>query len=501
MKKNDWILAISTLIYSYLFYKQGLGINFLLFTVCLIAMLIYRNDKVYKNKHWKLAAAGSFLSALCITIYGNGMSAFANILSLCILSALSFNPNTSLITSLAFSVYSIVASFVFMIIDGMARIRKSETGRSEGRSVINVMLYIVPFCIALLFFAMYRQSNALFNNFTNKINFNFSSAEYLLFTTFGFFLLYGFFYHKHINFIKTIDEQSSDTLTPENINTSMGLSVDKDRLSGMILFSMLNALLLMVNVLDVKFMWLGGNLPADLNYSELVHEGIQMLIVSIVFAILIIMYYFRGALNFYKENKSIKLLAYAWIIQNIFMVISTAYRNKLYIDEYSLTYLRIGVYVWLLLAAIGLITTFIKIFKIKSNWYLLRTNPWLFYWVLIISCFINWDVMLTEFNINQAMKNNKTLDMMNLLSLSDRNLPQLLSLKESNSACFYNNADYESILTNKKLRVFLNRMNVAEWQSWNYTDSRNYSKILKSYLKGDIKHLPLTNNVQYEINH
>lgn len=498
MKKNDWILAISVAVYSYLFYNQGLGINFLLFNICLIGLLSFRDSAVIKNRNWQFAAAGSIVSAMCIAIYGNGLSLIANLISLLILSALSFNPQTSVITSLCFSIYSIGASGVFMFLDWVERSRKKKNGGNQPPDGINAMLYIVPLGIAFVFFAMYKGSNPLFDDFTNKISINFDFIPgYLFFTIGGFFLLYGFFYHKSIGIIRNIDEKRPNTLNSENIIPNSILSVSKEKLSGLILFVMLNALLLTVNLLDVKFMWLGAALPEGLSYSELVHQGTGGLIASIIIAILIIMYYFRGALNFYKENKIIKLLAYAWIIQNIFMVISTAFRNQLYINEYSLTYLRIGVYVWLILAVIGLITTFIKIYKTKSNWYLLRTNTWLFYAVLVISCFINWDVMVTEFNINQAMKNNKALDESYLLSLSDRNLTQLLLLPDSVVVA----EKYSEITINGKLQSFLKRMYDMDWQSWNYTDSRNYSEILKSYLKGDIKYLPLTNNAQYETSH
>lgn len=419
MKKNDWLLTASVAVYSYLFYQQQLGINFFLFTILLIAFLFLRNKKVYQSKSWLFAAAGSLLSAFCIFYYGNGLSVLANIISLCVLSAFSINPKTSIVTSFFFSLYSISASAVFMILDTIERNRNKEISDSKP-VLVKVMLYIIPVVIAAIFFFMYKASNPVFNNFTEKINLDFISAGWIFFTLGGLCLMYGFFYHKKINVISDKDELASNLLFAKSSNENSIfknlLSIDNEKLSGIILLLLLNILLLTVNILDLNFLWFDGTLPKDLSYSAFLHQGTGALISSIIIAILIILFYFRGGLNFYQGNKTLKVLAGLWIMQNAFMIISTAYRNNLYINEYSLTYKRIGVYIWLLLVLIGLVTTFIKIIKAKSNWYLFRTNGWLFYGVLLFSCFINWDMIVTNFNINRAELKKKPLDTSYLVS-------------------------------------------------------------------------------------
>lgn len=494
MKKNDGILAVAVAVYSFLFYEQGLGVNFLLFTICLITLLCYRDKTVYKARNWQLAAVGSVLSAFCIMFYGDGVSLIANIFSLCLLSAYSFHSRTSVITSLFFTFYSIILSGVFMIIDTIKRFQNNLMKGNSMKS-IKLVLYVIPFLIATMFFFMYKSASPLFNNFTQNINLDFISFSWVFFTMSGLFFMYGFFYHKTILFIRQIDESPSNSLSASSVGPNI-LPIDSEKLSGVILLLMLNILLITVNILDINYLWFDGTLPKDLSYSEFVHQGTEMLIASIVVAILVIMFYFRGALNFHKKNKMLKLLAYLWIIQNVFMVISTAYRNNIYINEYGLTYLRIGVYVWLTLALIGLVTTMIKILKVKSNWYLFRTNAWLFYGVLIMSCFINWDVMLTEFNINRSVKNNRALDKMYLLSLSDKNLPHLFLISDpfKDGTGNSNNEDsgYKAGL-DKKLSLFLQRINLKDWQSWNYYDNHVYQQILKLYLEGKIKQLPSTN--------
>lgn len=508
MKTNDWILTASVAIYSYLFYNQSLGINFLIFTVSLIVLLFLRNKEVIKNKNWIFAAIGSILSAACIAYYGNGLSLTANIISLGILSAFSINPNTSIITSLFFSAYSISASYVFVILDTITRAQKKDPSLENKSGNVKFMLYLVPIIIVVIFFFIYKASNPLFDNFTKKINLDFISMAWILFTFGGFFLLYGFFYHKNIKLIAQNDEDASNNLFEKNTDNEkrfLNLSIENEARSGVILFILLNLLLLTVNALDINFLWFDGTLPKDLSYSQFVHQGTGMLITSIVIAIAIILFYFRGSVNFYEKNRSIKLLAFLWVIQNAFMIISTAFRNQLYINEYCLTYKRIGVFIYLLLALIGLFTTFIKIWKTKSNWYLFRTNGWLFYLVLLLTCFVNWDMMVTNFNILDAVQNKKPLDKNYLVSLSYKNIPQLLTLSEAikdsvnyeeveSSLRYYSNSYYANdykVGLNYKLYSFLDEVQKKEWKSFCCEKKHIYDQVL--FLKNDIIEINLQN--------
>ena len=513
MKKNDWILVASIAAYSYLFYQQSFGVNFLIFTISLIVLLLLRNKEIFKNRSWIAAAIGSLLSASCIAYYGNRLSVTANIISLCILSAFSCQPQTSVITSLLFSFYSISASSVFVIIDTIIRIQNKKKTTENKPSSVKFLLYLLPIFIVIIFFFMYKASNPLFDNFTKKINLDFISAGWMFFTIGGFFLMYGFFYHKNIKAIAYKDAMASNSLFPESTNethTFMSfLSIDNEKLSGIILLGLLNLLLLTVNLLDINFLWFDGTLPKDLSYSAFVHQGTGALITSIIIAILIILFYFRGALNFHSGNKSLKLLACLWIAQNAFMIISTAFRNNLYINEYSLTYKRIGVYVWLILVFIGLVTTFVKIIRTKSNWYLFRTNGWLFYFVLLFSCFINWDVLVTNFNISKAEQKHKPLDTYYLVSLSERNIPQLFALNDSiksqastdddnygtrsdwdRTPLYQYSYNYKPVL-NYKLYRFLDDVQKSEWQSACFEKQRVYEAV--QGFKQNIKEIDLQN--------
>ena len=123
----------------------------------------------------------------------------------------------------------------------------------------------------------------------------------------------------------------------------------------------------------------------------------------------------------------------------------------MYISEYYLTYKRIGVYIYLLLAFIGLITAFIKVKKIKTNWFLFSTNGAVAYSALVLLALFNWDSVITSFNINRARERGRVVDKLYLTGLGGTNLPELLQLKASSKHYDYSFA----YLTDYKLYHFM----------------------------------------------
>ncbi len=501
MKKNDWSIIISVLLYSILFYKQTAGINFLIFNITIIALLLYRNKSLLKSTVWLSVALSALVSSFFIFQFGSALAIVANLFSLFILSAMSIDTRTSFLTSIFLTLCSTAASCVFMFIDWIERKTKKTEGVYKRPFYVKLFLIIIPLLIALVFFFFYQTANPLFYNLTKDINLDFISFSWICFTIGGLLLMYGFFHNEKLKYIGDMDVNASLILTPaiaSRKNFLNGLMrLDTETISGVVLFSMLNILLLLVNVLDIHFLWFDGKLPKGIDHKAFVHDGIGTLITSIIVAILILLFYFRGELNFYNKSKWIKIMAYLWIIQNAFMIFSTAYRNQMYIDESGLSYKKIGVYVYLLLTLIGLITTFIKVWKIKTNWYLFRVNAAVCFYLLVFSCAFNWDIIITDFNIKKHDVEHKKLEKYFLLDISYKNLPQLISLSDTVSntedihARDYYNFSRGTYYTNfktglsKKLYDFMQDYNNMDWPSFCVEKKRVYNEIFEMRNKVD----------------
>lgn len=482
MKTNDYLLISATAAYSFLFYEQNAGINFLIFSVLLIAFLLIRNKDLIRNKKWVLTAIMVLFSSVCIFIHSSALAIIGNCVSLIILSGISFNTKTSALFHFMFGCYSMASSFVYMILDGVKRNEMSakDPNTQKNYKWLGILLVSV---ISILFFLLYKDSSPIFAEYTKWIHFDFTKLSWFFFTGAGLLLVYAFLYHKTIPFIETRENALAIQLEARAIDNKRQNRLDAEKTSLIVLFALLNLMLLVINIGDFNTILLNGELPEGIKHSDFVHNGIASLIVSIILAIGIIMYFLRNDLNFQKGHKFIKSLVLLWILQNTLMLLSTCWRNHIYISEYTLTHLRIGVYVWLALAFIGLVLTAIKITSNKSNWFLIRSNFSAWIVVLVLSGSVDWDLAIARYNLKN--KRIHEIDYNYLFSLSDTAIPELLtfckeklatetvpiSKRESRDYVYYNYPfDYLNLMHNK-LENYLSNY-TSDLRSYDLRDKR-----------------------------
>jgi hypothetical protein len=245
-----------------------------------------------------------------------------------------------------------------------------------------------------------------------------------------------------------------------------------------LLLGLLNLLVLSVNGIDVYYLYILQQLPKGLSFSDYVHDGTNGLIVSIVLAIAVILFYFRGHLNFSTSNKTAKLLATGWVVQNIVLVVTTAQRNWFYIAEYGLTHKRIGVCVFLWLCVAGLALTLIKVVKVKANWFLFRKNAWVVYVTLVVVALINTDALIARYNVQLAWQNEKPVDGYYLNSLSNNTLVALFECYNVDKTLPENKRVFSSYLVSQMKSRYYAVLNREEnWQSYNYNTYLINSKV------------------------
>jgi hypothetical protein len=484
MKKTKLIISIAVLIYSYLFYQESAGFNFLLFTLVLNAGLLIENKELFKKTFIRLFMFGSILSGMGVAISGSTLSIMANLISLILLSVFTVT-NSSLITALLHGGFSFLISWKKILEVWKIKINNAVKAQPNSNPYFTKFLIIgIPVIITLFFFFLYRSSNAIFYEYTKNWSLDFISFDWIFFTLGGLLLVFGFFSPQLIFYVQKVESTFQFNITQYSLkeNTLLGkiIHLDNEYLSGTVLLVLLNLLLFCVNILDGSFLFFNIGL-SNISFSDAVHQGIGTLIVSIFIAISIILIYLRGHLNFYK-TKTFLYLAYAWVLQNIFLVFSTAYKNGLYIHEYGLTYKRIGVYVYLLLAVIGLILTFIKIAKVKTAWYLVCANAWALYVVLLMGSTWNWDGIITNFNMNWAKTNNKQIDLYYLTSLSDNNILQLRVIEYDINSFKISEVEKKNFSQRLKSinNYFEHKYKSTGWKSLTYTQYCTYQVITKN---------------------
>ncbi len=502
MRKKHLLLGVAVLYYSFLFYHQTAGINFLIFNVALIAIALYQENTIWKSNTWLASAFACLLTSASIAYHHTNLSIIANLISLVALMGFSRHRKVSLPTAIANAVVSFMTSHFLAISEKFNLQQAYQTIGGETKPIKNesnifakkAIKIGVPLIVTLLFLIIYMSANLAFNQFVSSLfSTNFISWSWVVFTFGGFMLLFPFFYPQIINELTDWDLASSDRLvrTRRNVKeaTFRLLDLKNEYQTGWLMFAMLNGLLLFVNGLDVYYLWIVRQLPQGIVHADYVHQGVYALILSIVLAIAIILYFFRRSLNFYFDNQLLKNLAYAWIVQNIFLVITTTSKTMIYVNQFGLTHKRIGVFIYLTLTLIGLITTFIKIYKIRGNWFLFRKNAWAFYAVLLFATCFNWDRIITNQNLQNI--HSQEIDFLYLVNLSSSNLPELVryaaTLPKNHQTMGYSSENIgqenqQDIVYNTKgliqtkqdvfLEKYKKRLEENAWQSWNYDDYR-----------------------------
>ena len=142
-------------------------------------------------------------------------------------------------------------------------------------------------------------------------------------------------------------------------------------LRALVIFNMLFAL---QTGLDAAYLWGGAALPDGLSYAAYAHRGAYPLIATALLAAGFVLAALRPG-STTSADPVIRRLVYAWVAQNIMLVISSILRLDLYIGIYALTYWRVAAFVWMGLVAAGLALIIARIALGKSNeWLLVRQS-------------------------------------------------------------------------------------------------------------------------------
>ena len=156
-------------------------------------------------------------------------------------------------------------------------------------------------------------------------------------------------------------------------------------LRSLILF---NALFALQTGLDLVYLWGGVALPDGLTYAEYAHRGAYPLIATALLAAGFVLIAMRPG-GPAEQSRLIRPLVLVWTGQNILLVISSILRLDLYVAAYSLTYLRLAAFIWMMLVAAGLLLMLIQMILRKPNSWLVAANAATLALVLYGCCFIN----------------------------------------------------------------------------------------------------------------
>ncbi len=174
-------------------------------------------------------------------------------------------------------------------------------------------------------------------------------------------------------------------------------------------------------VTDLSVLSGGLSLPDGITYAQYAHRGAYPLVVTAllsgIFAI--------ATHHMTDDNRLLRALLLLWLGQNLILVLTAMFRLDLYVDAYTLTYLRVAAFIWMGLVFASLILIVVTIVQARSLGWLIRNTAALTVATLYVCCFINFAFLIAEHNLNAADPAG-TLDLGYLCGLGEQAIPAMI---------------------------------------------------------------------------
>ena len=480
-------------LFTILFHGTGFGINVPLFELVLVGVAIH-----LKRPHWttelRIALGGTLLSALFVALHGSALALWVNGLSLLLAVGSLLAPELrALHQAMRLSMQHVLpAQLAFLRGAGGGSLDAfvPKLGRSSVLPLVSVLGTVFIFAI------IYRSANAHFENLLSTVADRIDrwlvwmEASQVLTFCVGLLVTNTLLQNTHHPVLLKRMGLASDALLRRRTlwRPSSILGLRYELRTGVLLLALLNVLLLVVNVLDIRHVWFSFSFNGQY-LKQFVHEGTWLLIVSIALGASIVLWYFRANQNFHQSNGLLKRLAYVWLAQNAVLAVSVAIRNFWYIHHYALAYKRIGVVFFLIAVIAGLVLIGLKVRHTRSVHFLLRWNTFSAYVILLLMACVDWDVVIARYNFSKQEQAFVHLDFM--ATLADKALPWLdheqhalerihrfnLDLLDSGSlsrSVYMEPETYGDLMAARK-GLFLDTYPQRSWREWNLADARAYT--------------------------
>lgn len=479
---RNLIYLLFLVLYSILFWQEGLGINLIIFSLLSLGFLRLESKQTFRKSE-SLVLLSLILASVSLLLYHSTLSI--------IVFFLAFSTYLSFLQLGSFSVLeAFVNSFIsFFSLRGPLLPEPLLKKAAPSKALLYMRIAILPLLIFFVFFLLFKEGNQIFGQWSDAVFGSFFSyldgldMTYLFFLLLGLLLLRWIFKDKRRRFL-TLNESNfiSRKSKKKGLGSFTNLSLKREYQSAFLLFTMLNLLLFIVNFIDIKWVWFQFYIPESFSLKDFVHEGVGYLIFSLVLSAGLIFYYFRANLNFYPKNGWLRFLAQIWVLQNAVLALSVARRTFYYIGFHGLADRRIAVLVFIaiILFALGLLVY--KLSTKRNNSYVLKQSSGFTLAFLAALSLVNWDQRVAVYNLNHGQANE--IDVAHYLTLSPRIYPTLYAnlerieyqierhLENEVRWVYIDSIEEFKTRLDKRKEQFLLTERRQSWRSWNYADAQ-----------------------------
>ncbi|QNH63142.1 DUF4153 domain-containing protein [Hymenobacter sediminicola] len=504
-------LPLGAVLFDLLFWHERMALNMLLYTLLVVGVVLAglpRHAPQWRSRYFWLTLAGTLLSAVAVAWYGSGAARLACVASLAVWLGYVNQPHLKLVV---YALGTALGSGA-QAVPGLLRLLRlpGNLGGRANRAWFYGRLLGVPLLALGVFHVLFLIANPRYEAAASQVLdivgkwldllFSQFSVPHLLFFLLGLCLTGAALVLVPVHYFADSESRFGEFIQRQRDRVASfavrrpdfreqrfrALDLRKEYLIALSLLVLVNVLLLAVNAIDINWLWFGFEPAPGFDLTQFVHEGTYVLILSILVAMGIVLWFFRCNLNFYQAGLPLlRTLATVWVLQNAVLAVSVGLRNYYYILHTGLAYKRIGVYGFLLLTFFGLATVLLKIWQRRSAYSLVRLNALAAYALLLGFAVGNWEIWIARYNLRPELQ---TLDYGFLLDMPDRVLPILAAHQDVLPQRQLVHEIYDGTWTKlepteaaKRLRQRLQDFRAAQqarnWPSYNYADWQAYQEL------------------------
>ncbi|MER9018446.1 DUF4173 domain-containing protein [Mesorhizobium sp. M0898] len=419
---------------DFFFYGQPAGITLFLFGVAIAAasMALHPLGSFNDGKFWfkpvallmALLPLVENVSALSVSIALAGLAIFA--LSL----AGRLRRGLARIAG-QLSLFLVATPFRLVLDFFRWRMAARRLGRRRVR-LAAIAVWVMPLGLGAVFLALFGAANPVIEYWFSLIDLfallNLMQLPRLAFWLFALAGVWAFLRPRLPRLLRHIPRLGTPASTPTRPAISPTIEdIVFGKAAILRALVVFNILFAVQSALDATYLWGGIALPDGLTYAAYAHRGAYPLIVTALLAAGFVLAALRPG-SATSGDPLIRRLVYAWVAQNILLVISSILRLDLYIGIYALTYWRVAAFVWMGLVAAGLVLIMARIAREKSNEWLLAANLLTLSATLYACSFINFAALIANYNVDHCFEmtgQGTQLDVWYLRSLGPGALPAL----------------------------------------------------------------------------
>ena len=226
--------------------------------------------------------------------------------------------------------------------------------------------------------------------------------------------------------------------------------------SGAIVRSLVlfNVMFAVQNALDLTFLAAGVRLPEGMSFAEYAHRGAYPLVLlaglSGAFALL--------ARPFVPAAPQIRWLLLVWIVQTVWLTVSSGVRLDLYVSVYGLTHLRLAAAIWMGFVGAGLLLLLWYVWVGQTQAWVLRRLAAMGALALYGCAFVSFDRVIAQYNLTHPVQQDPAY----LCSLGEAVVPVFLEARGHSVKTFCRDAYYVGPVVHTP----------RDWREWGFRNAR-----------------------------